>query len=354
MSDWIQKLQELGQQYKPVIMITVINTRGSAPREAGAKMLVSDNDCQGTIGGGELERVAIEEARQLLAEFNPQVHQCFSKRFALGPNLGQCCGGTSTLMFEAIDASIAPWVDQLLKYKQSQIPVALITQMKSREKLLVTADTLNQYDNFNTELRQLIRETLDRGDAIYQSNYGEEWLIEAIKPSEFKIVLFGAGHVGKAVVNVLSGLPCEIIWVDSRENEFPVTNPDNVRLEIHQAPEYFIDEAPVNSYFLIMTHSHPLDQEICERILKRNDFAYCGLIGSLSKRRKFEKRLKLKGIREQTLKTLTCPIGIDGISGKRPYEIAISVAAQLLQHRESQLSAKNTNSLSSLSQGRGN
>jgi xanthine dehydrogenase accessory factor len=144
------------------------------------------------------------------------------------------------------------------------------------------------------------------------------------------VLVFGAGHVGKALVPLLAQLPCEIAWIDPRAEEFPGALPANVRQIDSSTPEYCVDDALPGSFYIVMTHSHALDQAICERILRRGDFTYCGLIGSRSKRLKFEKRLRARGISAPTLQRLVCPIGVAGIDGKQPAEIAVAVAAQLL------------------------
>ncbi len=161
-----------------------------------------------------------------------------------------------------------------------------------------------------------------------------EWLAPVAAPTpDFHIVLFGAGHVGRAAVKVLSELSCAITWVDSREDEFPQDIPANVQCVCTDEPECEIDAAGPDSYFLVMTHSHALDQTLSEHILRREDFAYFGLIGSLTKRRQFERRLQDRGISAAQLAEMSCPIGAAGIYGKEPATIAIAVAAEILQRR---------------------
>ncbi len=161
-----------------------------------------------------------------------------------------------------------------------------------------------------------------------------EWIEPAaVRTDDFHLVLFGAGHVGRAVVKVLSELSCTITWIDSREDEFPKDIPANVKCVCTEEPECEIDAATVASYFLVMTHSHALDQTLSERILRRADFAYFGLIGSLTKRRQFERRLQDRGISAAQLGSMSCPIGAVGIYGKEPATIAIAVAAEILQRR---------------------
>lgn len=149
---------------------------------------------------------------------------------------------------------------------------------------------------------------------------------------EFHLTLFGAGHVGRAIVKILAYLPCAITWIDSREDEFPNGIPANVQRVCTDEPECEVDAAGAGSYFLVMTHSHPLDQALSERILKRDDFAYFGLIGSVSKRRQFERRLLERDVSHAQLARMRCPIGVAGIAGKEPATIAIAVAAELLQY----------------------
>jgi xanthine dehydrogenase accessory factor len=153
---------------------------------------------------------------------------------------------------------------------------------------------------------------------------------EPVLGSDFNIAVFGAGHVGAAVVNLLSGLDCNIRWVDSRRDIFRAA-PRNVRTVEASEPALEVAAMPPSSYYLVMTHSHPLDFDICDRILRRGDAAYCGLIGSLTKRRRFEKRFRQQGLPESLIGQLVCPIGVAGISGKKPAEIAIAAAAEILR-----------------------
>ena len=157
---------------------------------------------------------------------------------------------------------------------------------------------------------------------------------ETVVPSALRICLFGAGHVGTALVEVLSTLLCELTWVDSRSDAFPAGLPPHVSTEVSPEPAFAVERAPPGAYFLVMTHSHALDLDICERILRRGDFRYHGLIGSVSKRRQFEKRLLRRGIEPHALPRMVCPIGIEGICGKHPGVIAIAVAAEILRLHE--------------------
>ncbi len=158
-----------------------------------------------------------------------------------------------------------------------------------------------------------------------------ELLFEPFLENSFSITVFGAGHVGRAVVPLLATLEAKICWVDSREGAFPDHRPDNVIHCVDEDPVACVADASPGNHFLVMTHSHDLDEEIVAAILARDDFSYCGLIGSATKAARFRTRLKQRGLTEEQIKRLTCPIGIDGLHGKAPAEIAISVAAQILK-----------------------
>jgi len=169
--------------------------------------------------------------------------------------------------------------------------------------------------------------------AQHIAQHADGWFLERVVGSDFNIAVFGAGHVGSAVVRSLSVLDCNIRWIDSRRNIFRKT-PPNVRTIETGEPALEVAAMPPGSCYLVMTHSHALDFEICDRILRRGDTAYCGLIGSLSKRRRFEKRYRSQGMAANAISHLTCPIGVAGISGKKPAEIAVAAAAEVLRAYE--------------------
>ena len=147
---------------------------------------------------------------------------------------------------------------------------------------------------------------------------------------DFHLVLFGAGHVGRAVVRILSELSCAITWVDGREEAFPKDLPFNVQRICTDEPTCEVDAAGAGSYFLVMTHSHVLDQRLTEAIMARSDVGWFGLIGSNTKRKQFEHRLQARGVDAARIGAMVCPIGLPGIANKAPAVIAASVAAQLL------------------------
>jgi xanthine dehydrogenase accessory factor len=159
------------------------------------------------------------------------------------------------------------------------------------------------------------------------------------EPPRFTLQLYGAGHVGRAIVQVLEGLPCRVHWIDERDSEFPAT-PSATHIErvCVEPVEAEVDIAPPGAFYLVLTHSHDLDMAITEAILRRGDFAFLGLIGSATKRARFLRRFEARGIPADTLARMTCPIGLPGIEGKEPAVIAVAVVAQLLA-RSSQAGA---------------
>jgi len=155
-------------------------------------------------------------------------------------------------------------------------------------------------------------------------------LFEPMGQVQAQIAVFGAGHVGRALVPLLASLPCRVRWIDSREEEFPEQIPHGVRKIVAEEPVDEIDDLPAGSYCIVMTHNHQLDLELTAAILKRNDFAYFGLIGSKTKRVKFEHRLRDRGFDSGVVQRMRCPMGIGEVKGKLPVEIAISIAGEII------------------------
>lgn len=245
----------------------VLHVQGSVPRDAGAWMAVFADDFLGTIGGGNMEFSAIAMARQMLGAGEAAREE----RFALGPSLGQCCGGVVHTRLERVGAADIERLRAELAAERS--PVAL----------------------------------------------------------------FGAGHVGLAMVQVLGPLPFAVHWLDSRDQMFPTAVPDNVQCEHSEPVHAAVEHLAPQSRVLIMSFSHAEDLDIVAACLKRQrargDLPYVGLIGSKSKWASFRQQLLARGFSEAELGHITCPIGVPGIADKRPEVIAIAVAAQLLQVR---------------------
>ncbi|MGB5327784.1 MAG: xanthine dehydrogenase accessory protein XdhC [Gammaproteobacteria bacterium] len=260
---------------------------------------------------------------------------------------------------------MSAWQDSVAELRRNKIPAVLVsvdsiigsTPREPGAKMIVTASGLYGTiggGNLEYQATRIARNQLARGaeDGLQRFPLGaglgqccgglvnlmfeklgdnSDW-DELMRDAErVELYLFGAGHVGQAVVRALRDLPFRIHWIDTRDDILPQDPPPGVSTTCTDTPEAEVDAAAAASYFLVMTHDHSLDQRLSEQILLRDDFAYFGLIGSLSKRRNFETRMQRRGINPQKFERMTCPIGIDGIHSKQPAQIAISVAAEILQ-----------------------
>ena len=337
MNGWIGDLYELATAGNACVLVTVAGVRGSAPREVGAKMLVTDHETIGTIGGGQLEYKCTQIAFNTLKNEEDGSHL---RKFTLGANCGQCCGGVVEVLFESFCAEKPDWLDDLQKYYQRREPVVMATSSCGKYLIGLGGDcshppgTIVDVELLAAAIRILHQQENAQKVLLKMNDDSEEVLLEPIVPSNLNIAIFGAGHVGAATVKTLSSLDCNIRWIDSRRNIFPQHLPDNVQKIESAQPELEVAAMPADTCYLVMTHSHPLDQAVIQQVLARDDVRYCGLIGSISKRRQFEKRLLKLGMTQARFDRLVCPIGIDGIAGKKPAEIAIAVAAELLQLAE--------------------
>jgi xanthine dehydrogenase accessory factor len=246
---WLDALHALDRAGTDSVLVTVLAARGSTPREAGCKMVVTRDALFGTIGGGNLEFACIDAARDML-DGGPAPAM---RDFPLGPALGQCCGGHVSVLFEPM------------------------------------------------------------------------------RPARLHVALFGAGHVGRALVQVLGTLPLRVTWIDSRPDAIPADRPANVTARVAIQPGAMVAALPGDTLLLVMTHDHQLDFAIVAAALRRDDLRAVGLIGSATKRVRFARRLAADGIAPAAITRLICPIGLPGIGGKLPAEIAVAVAAQVLQ-----------------------
>ncbi len=355
MNHWLMRLQQLVESKQACVLITVAYTAGSTPREAGTKMIVTADEIYGTIGGGNLEYKTIETARCRLNDEAATGSSRFFDLYALGPMLEQCCGGVVFLHYETLVDARPDWLRLAAEIDNKGGTAVLVSRSgneaiasSTTDKIVVTEfETYGslgdkQLDQFSiTRARQFLADDSSTSNALLYSlketrislpDISDALFFEAIRPSDFHVVLFGAGHVGRAIISTLApAVACRITWIDNREDQFPHKIPGNVNIRKTSMPTNEIGGIPAGSFYLVMTHSHELDQAICEAILKRGDFSFLGLIGSKTKARRFVKRLKEKGITDKQLAGLTCPIGIPGIDSKEPGSIAVSVVAQLLQ-----------------------
>ncbi len=259
--NWNQASLNLSQQGKAYVLITIVGVTGSTPRNSGTKMVVSQNEIFDTIGGGHLEFKAIKFAKQLLNS-NEDCQQI--EHFQLGSQLGQCCGGNASVLFECF-----------------------------------AANTIN-------------------------------------------IAVFGAGHVGQALIPILAGLPCHTTWVDSRAEQFPANTEHfaNITKLVTDDPASEVASMPANTLYVVMTHNHQLDFEISHEVLKREDFHYLGLIASDTKWRRFQQRYKHREVSPQLVQRMNCPIGLEQVLGKLPMEVAVSISGAIIESYQSLLPSK--------------
>jgi xanthine dehydrogenase accessory factor len=349
-NEWVANALELRARGEAFVLVTVAAVRGSTPREPGARMIVTREETLGTIGGGELEYRCARMAWERLGTDSPQP-RFELRRFPLGSSFGQCCGGIVDIHFETVAADEADWLEQLAGGTANRAEndrsgagtAVLVTPVDGDADGLVRVHAAGNPghpghtgatgadDDFRPAIEALLAD--DAGAAVCTLG-GRDYLLTAVREPDFRIAVFGAGHVGSALVHVLAPLPCRVDWIDSRPLLAGESLPHNVHAVVTADPPAAAAGLPDGTFCLVMTHSHPLDLDICARLLPRDDIPFCGLIGSRSKKRRFEKRLRALGLAPEEIGRMVCPIGIEGIGGKRPAEIAVAVAAQLLRERE--------------------
>jgi xanthine dehydrogenase accessory factor len=293
-------------------LVTVAQVDGSTPREAGARMAVArDGTISGSIGGGPLEWAAIDTARELIAKGTGAEW----KTVSLGPALDQCCGGRAEILHESFGKADRDWI----------APLAA----RDGGELVVRAEP-----RANAAYRRRAIAGAPPAEPFVREASGA--LVERFGEPKTPVLLFGAGHVGRALVAALARLPFSVRWIDSRRDAFDGAELHGARTIVSALPESELHDAPAGSLVLVMTHSHALDLAIVAAALPESKFPYVGLIGSATKRALFERRLAEFGVAAENIARLVCPIGVPGISGKSPAVIAAAVAAELLIVRERQ------------------
>lgn len=295
------------RRHPAVVRVTIAALQGSSPRDPGTEMLVwepgREGGQAGTIGGGALEFMATGRARRLLVGGGPVV-----ERVPLGPGLGQCCGGAVTLVYERFDS-------------------AALAGVPERG---VFARRVSGAGEMPLAVRRLLRDA--RGQGVAGTLFKGGWLAEPIARPARELWIWGAGHVGRALVSVLSPLPdFAITWVDTAAERFPHDIAPGVTPRIAPDPADLVAEAPAGAEHLVLTYSHALDLELCHRLLCHG-FSALGLIGSDSKAARFRSRLAALGHGPGVIGRIRCPIG-DPSLGKHPQAIAVSVAADILRPR---------------------
>lgn len=279
MTSKVQDLREFLGHVGPIALVEVAGTKGSTPREKGAYMLVSPQATYGTIGGGQLEYMAIDKARQMSGVLpsrkggQPAVHRidaqevCATLDVPLGPEIGQCCGGRVEVLIRLVDGSLAAELIAAAEAEEEHLP---------------------------------------------------------------HLYIFGGGHVGKALAASVSLLPLHVVVVETRAEELEGIT-EAVETRLTAMPEEMVRQAPAGSAFAVLTHDHALDFLIAAEALKRSDAAYVGMIGSKTKKATFRNWfLKTANGSEMEFERLVSPIGGDAVKDKRPPVIAALAASEMM------------------------
>lgn len=301
MTQWLGRLRELAGT-APVALVSVLASEGSAPRGAGTRMLVTADTLSGTIGGGQLEYRAVEQARAVLT------HPAGTWRvqdYPLGPMLGQCCGGRVRLLIEHLDPGALGWL------ADAGEDSVLVTHLR-------TGAVERQLGSDAVPVPLAARGPLPSAGARFA---------EVVGRYRRPLYLFGAGHVGQAIARHAANLPLRLAWFDSRP-DFAGIN--GVTVVAADSLEQCVHDAPQDTAMVILTHDHGVDYRLTLAALQRAPLSFVGLIGSGTKRARFVARLARDGVAPLDIARLTCPIGLPGVPGKEPDVIAIAVLAQVL------------------------
>jgi xanthine dehydrogenase accessory factor len=305
------RIRETIERHGSAGLLSVVGAAGSVPRESGARIVLQpDGGFFGTIGGGRLEYEAIAVARAaLVAGRGPAQF----RDWPLGPNLGQCCGGMVKTLTETFDARDLDAVQGL--------------EAAEKSGAFAAASHVGDDGRIVRELSTGPQRTAARPFATmaFREQFGD-----VATP----VLLFGAGHVGRAVVLALAPLPFAVRWIDSRPDQFPQHIPQNVVTVCTDAVDRELAGAPRDAMVIVMTHSHPLDFDVTAAALRQRTFDFVGLIGSDTKRARFVGFARQVGVTQSQLDQLVCPIGVPHINGKEPAVIAAALAVQLLIVRE--------------------
>ena len=287
-------------------LVSIIGVEGSSPREVGARMVLgAAGGFTGTIGGGRMEQMALERAAGMLKKGESGTHR---KKYLLGPDLGQCCGGTVTILSEIFTP------DHLTEVT-----------------VLATAEVGGELFTLGViSATAVVRACVSKAEIPAVGLAKDGTLFEDFSQEQTAVYLFGAGHVGKALMLSLATLPLRVTWTDSREDVFPPAMPANFQALTLAAPHKALERAPDGAMILVMTHDHDMDFDIVFSALKMDRFAHIGLIGSKTKKARFTSKLQKAGLPAHLVQKLVCPIGIPEICSKKPAAIAVSVAADLL------------------------
>jgi xanthine dehydrogenase accessory factor len=371
---------------RPACWVRVERTAGSAPREVGASMLVDEAAVEGTIGGGHLEFQAIDTARRMLAAGEAArvgaggadgtggtggtggTPRAFIRTLALGPSLGQCCGGSVVLAFRRIDAAERDWVEAAVAaechagtggdragHGALRLRTTIDSDVAPHTRVVGQGiDPARPAPTGATHAPD--GDDGDDGDDGPPGDADGDVLHSTLVFSPWHIWVFGAGHVGHALVRILSTLPASVTWVDPRDGQFPAPLPPRVVALPADSPAHEVASIPPGADVIVMTHSHALDFDLCMALLARDDLAWCGVIGSRTKATRFRRRLAQRGIDAARIARLACPIGASAggpLAGfdeaigrsaedKHPGAIALDIAFQLWERRRTARAIRST------------
>ena len=303
--DWVSSALERISANDSAVLVMITEDAGSTPRDAGAWILVDREATLGTLGGGQLEQIAEDAAKEFLDD--PRCGRRSTLRCVLGPDARQCCGGAVKLALELLDANAAPWLKKAADSIQSDTDDAVLfpTRDVSATPRVISASR-----------------SVSPASGVH---------LQSLRDPRPRLFLFGAGHVGRSLCTIASQLPLRLVAFDSRDAmRALVPRADNVTVCDMAEPEICVRSIPQNAAVLVMTHSHELDYELCRALLKRDDLAFIGLIGSHSKAARFRHRLRKDGVSPQVTDRLTSPIGTCGPTGKEPGVIALSALTEIL------------------------
>ncbi len=313
---WAAHALGLISRGEPAAMVTLAHVAGSAPRDAGTRMIVGADAIFGTVGGGNLELQLTDQARRLMAQSAVDMMQ---QDYPLGPLLAQCCGGRVRALIERLSAESRTWLS-------AAVGAELAAERYTLEGRIV--------DGFIFRIVTRGWKSGESGVDLFDAagvhvDQKGQWsrIVERIEPVATPLYVFGAGHVGRAIAHIAATLPFRFHWLDSR----PESAAEDARIIIRKDLVSAVNEAPTGAFFLVLTHAHELDYSLVRAILSRGDARFCGLIGSATKRARFVSRLVNDNV---DARDLVCPIGAGAIRSKAPAAIAVGVAAQLLEMLE--------------------
>lgn len=303
-AEWTRILEGLEDQGR-VARVSVVATRGSTPREVGASIVVRrDLGFRGTIGGGALEWRALRLAWDALGarDGGAALHDVL-----LGPDLGQCCGGRVTLSVEVFDTTDRPAVRALARAEATGV--------------FATEATIGA-----ARLERRILETVPAERGLLP----DRRLVERFGDDRRPVLLFGAGHLGRALVTALTPLPFRLAWIDGRTDAFPDAVPAGVETHRLDDPVAAVARAPAGALMLIATHDHALDLALVDAALRRADLPFVGVVGSNTKRARFSSKLREMGHTDTDIRRMVMPVGAGGPRSKSPAVIAAAIAVELL------------------------